>query len=414
MLVNHWKSTGFILLFKESMLTYMNANSTKWGGIKVIYLDNGATTKPYKEVVDAYVTVASTYFGNPSSLHSLGMQAEGLITESRNRIADLLGVKASEIIFTSGGTEGNNIAIKGVAHAKKKRGKHLITTQVEHASVEEAFSRLEQDGFEVTYLPVDQFGRVSVEQIEAEIRPETTLISIIHVNNEIGTVQPIEEIGEMLENYPQIYFHVDHVQGISKVDLNIRKSRIDLLTCSAHKFHGMKGSGFLFVREGIQVQSLFQGGVQESGLRAGTEHVAGIVAMAKALRMVKANKQKQRELTQLKNTFVTKIQAIEGVMINSPDKFVAPHIVNFSIPGTKPEVIVQSLSAKGIYVSTKSACSSKLSEPSRVLTALGLDLDRASSGIRVSFSFDTTLEEINQVIDELKIIIPELLEVVYT
>ncbi|WP_227936584.1 cysteine desulfurase family protein [Alkalihalobacillus deserti] len=380
----------------------------------MIYLDNSATTKPYKEVVDVYAAVASNFFGNPSSLHSLGMKAEGLMTESRNRIADLLNVKGIEIIFTSGGTEGNNIAIKGAARAKQKRGKHLITTQVEHASVEEAFGQLEQEGYEVSYLPVDQFGRVSTEQVEAEIRSDTTLISIIHVNNETGTIQPIEEIGKMLNRYPQIYFHVDHVQGISKVPLNFRQSRIDLCTCSAHKFHGMKGNGILFVREGIQVESLFQGGDQENGLRAGTENVAGIVGMAKALRMTKEQENNINYLVTLKEQFISQLQNVEGVWINSPAEFSAPHIVNFSIPGTKPEVIVQSLTAKEIYVSTKSACSSKLSAPSRVLLAMGFTNDRASSGIRVSLSFDTTAEEINQLITELEIIIPELLEVVHT
>ncbi|MFC0557950.1 cysteine desulfurase family protein [Halalkalibacter alkalisediminis] len=378
----------------------------------MIYLDNSATTKPFKEVVDAYAAVASNFFGNPSSLHSLGMQAEGLMTESRNRIADLLHVKNTEIVFTSGGTEGNNIAIKGAARAKQKRGKHLITTQVEHASVEEAFGQLEQEGYEITYLPVDQNGRVSVEQVEAEIRSDTTLISIIHVNNETGTIQPIEDIGKMLIRYPQIYFHVDHVQGISKVPLNFRQARIDLCTCSAHKFHGMKGNGFLFVREGIQVESLFQGGDQENGLRAGTENVAGIVGMAKALRMTKAKESKINDLVALKEQFIEQLKTIEGVWINSPTHASAPHIVNFSIPGTKPEVIVQSLTTKKIYVSTKSACSSKLSAPSRVLSVMGLEHDRANSGVRVSFSFDTTADELNVLFNELKKIIPELLEVV--
>ncbi|ARK31731.1 cysteine desulfurase family protein [Halalkalibacter krulwichiae] len=378
----------------------------------MIYLDNSATTKPYKEVVDAYTAVASNFFGNPSSLHTLGMKAEGLITESRNRIAELLDVKPVEIIFTSGGTEGNNLAIKGAAKAKQKRGKHLITTVVEHPSVMEAFAQLEQDGYEVTYLPVDQEGRVEVAQVEAAIRPDTTLLSIIHVNNETGAIQPIEKIGEMLERYPRIYFHVDHVQGISKVPLNLRKARIDFSTFSAHKFHGMKGTGFLFVREGIKLAPLFEGGSQENGLRAGTENTAGIVSMAKALRMAKNQENEHEQLYKLRETFIRKLNAIDGIVINSPADQVAPHIVNFSIPGAKPEVVVQSLSSKGIYVSTKSACSSKLSAPSRVLSAMGLSDERAISGIRVSFSFDTTAAEVNQLLTELEVIIPELLEVV--
>ncbi|WP_332689885.1 cysteine desulfurase family protein [Halalkalibacter lacteus] len=378
----------------------------------MIYLDNSATTKPYQEVVETYAKVASTYFGNPSSLHSLGMQAEGLVTESRSRIANILGVKAKEIIFTSGGTEGNNIAIKGTAWAKKSRGKHLITTQVEHASVAEAFAQLEQDGFEVTYLPVDHAGRINVMQLEAAIRPDTTLVSIIHVNNETGTIQPIHEVGKLLEKFPHLLFHVDDVQGITKVPLNIREARIDLCSCSAHKFHGMKGNGFLFVREGVRVNSLLHGGEQENQLRAGTENVAGIVSMAKALRIASEQKSHDKKLVSLRERLITQLTSIEGIVINSPSYDVAPHIVNFSIPGTKPEVVVQSLTAKEVYVSTKSACSSKLSAPSRVLSAMGLSEERASSGIRVSFSYETTQQEIDRFIAELKVIIPELREVI--
>ncbi|KHF37754.1 cysteine desulfurase family protein [Halalkalibacter okhensis] len=380
----------------------------------MIYLDNSATTKPFQEVVETYAKVASTYFGNPSSLHSLGMQSEGLIGESRNRIAQILGIKSNEIIFTSGGTEGNNIAIKGTARAKQSRGKHLITTQVEHASADEAFLQLEREGFDVTYLPVDQEGRVSVEQVKNAIRPDTILISMIHVNNETGTILPIEEIGELLKSYPQTLFHVDHVQGVTKVPLDLKKSRIDLCTFSAHKFHGLKGNGFLFVREGLRIDALFHGGTQESRLRAGTENVAGIVAMAKALRMSFEQDPKRKELEQLRHYLITHLKKLDGVVLNSPEQMAAPHIVNFSIPGVKPEVIVQSLTAKEIYVSTKSACSSKASEPSRVLLAMGISEERANSGIRVSFSFETTVAELDQLITGLKGIIPELLEVVNT
>ena len=218
----------------------------------------------------------------------------------------------------------------------------------------------------------------------------------------------------MLTRYPQIYFHVDHVQGVTKVPLNVKKARIDLCTCSAHKFHGMKGNGFLFVREGIQVESLFQGGDQENGLRAGTENVAGIVGMAKALRMAQEEQRKIKDLVALKEHFIEQLETIEGVCVNTPKNGSAPHIVNFSIPGTKPEVIVQSLTTKEIYVSTKSACSSKLNAPSRILAAMGLVNERANSGIRVSFSFDTTEKELNRLLNELKLIIPELLEVVHT
>ncbi|TWI56953.1 cysteine desulfurase family protein [Halalkalibacter nanhaiisediminis] len=379
----------------------------------MIYLDNSATTKPYNEVVETYAKVATTYFGNPSSLHSLGMQAEGLMLESRNRIAGLLGVKVNEIIFTSGGTEGNNLAIKGTAYARKKRGKHLITTVIEHPSVHETFSQLEQEGYEVTYLPVDHEGRVNVEQVVSAIRPDTILVSIIHVNNEVGTVQPIEEIGKRLKEYQNVYFHVDHVQGISKVPLSFHQANIDLCTCSAHKFHGMKGTGFLFVREGVRLASLLHGGEQENRFRAGTENVAGIVAMAKALRLVKDQENtKYAQLYELREQFVRELRKIDGVVLNSPMAKAASHIVNFSIPGAKPEVVVQSLTTKKIYVSTKSACSSKLSAPSHVLMAMGLGEERAASGVRVSFSYETTAAELKCLLQELHSLIPELLEVV--
>ncbi|NEU29909.1 cysteine desulfurase [bacterium LRH843] len=378
----------------------------------MIYMDNSATTKPFDEVVETYAKVATAYFGNPSSLHSLGMQAEGLMTESRNRIADLLEVKPSELVFTSGGTEGNNLAIKGVAYARKNRGKHLITTVVEHPSVEESFRQLEEEGYDVTYLDVDHFGRVHVEQVAAAIRHDTILISIHHVNSEVGTIQPVEEIGEMLSKYPHIYFHVDHVQGIAKVPLAFKQANIDLATCSAHKFHGMKGTGFLFVREGVQMQPLFQGGGQESQTRSGTENVAGIVSMAKALRIAIERKNKRHDiLSELRKQFIAGVTGIEGAVLNSPIDGAAPHIVNFSILGTKPEVVVQSLTAKHIYVSTKSACSSKLSAPSKVLTAMRIGEERAQTGIRVSFSYETTADEIETVIKELNVLIPELLEV---
>ncbi|GAE25833.1 cysteine desulfurase [Halalkalibacter wakoensis JCM 9140] len=378
----------------------------------MIYLDNSATTKPYKEVVEAYATVASTYFGNPSSLHTLGLQAEKLIGESRTRIAQILNIKSSEIIFTSGGTEGNNIAIKGTAYSKKSRGKHLITTTIEHPSVFEAFSQLETEGFDVTYIPVDQQGQIKVRDLEKAIRPDTTLVSMIHVNNETGSISPIEETGELLKKFPHVLFHVDHVQGVSKVPLDLKKAGVDLCTFSAHKFHGMKGNGLLYVREGVKIAPLFHGGEQEHRVRAGTENVAGIVAMAKALRL--AVEKDTSHLDELRAYLTEQLTSLEGIQLNSPAQNAAPHIVNFSVPGTKPEVLVQSLTKSEIYVSTKSACSSKLSEPSRVLLAMGLGEKVASSGVRVSFSNETTKEEINQLMIQLKRIVPQLLEVVHS
>lgn len=379
----------------------------------MIYLDNSATTKPYEEVVDTFVKVSQQFFGNPSSLHSLGMQAEKLLVESRERIAQLLHIKAGEIIFTSGGSEGNNLAIKGTAYGRKKRGNHMITTAIEHPSVIEPCAQLEKEGYDVTYLPVDEFGRIRVEDVKKAIRPTTILVSIGHVNSEVGAIQPIEEIGQLLQDYPHVYFHVDHVQGLAKVPLSFKSARIDLCTCSAHKFHGLKGTGFLYVREGVQLQPLIQGGVQEYSLRAGTENVASVVAMTKALRMA-LSKQKTQMTTivQLREKLRSALEKIDGVVINSPKDNAAPHIVNFSILHVKPEVVIQSLAAKQIYVSTKSACSSKLSEPSKTLLAMGLGEERANSSIRVSLSYETTEREIDQFISELTDLIPTLVKVV--
>jgi cysteine desulfurase len=361
----------------------------------LIYLDNSATTKPYPEVVEAFTKVASHYFGNPSSVHALGSEAERLIVQSRENIANLLSVHPSEIVFTSGGTEGNNIAIKGTALKYKKRGKHIITTSIEHASIHEGVKQLENHGFEVTYLPVNDKGLVTARQVEEAIRKDTLLVSIIHVNNEVGSIQPVSEIGLLLSKYPQILFHVDHVQGVGKVPLDIKESKIDMLTVSGHKFHGVKGTGFLYVRKGLILEPLFTGGSQESQLRAGTENVPGIVAMTKALRMTLENQQsKLTHLEKLKQYLFNDVSQIDEITINTPQEDSAPHIFNMSVPGTKPEALVHALEEYDIYVSTKSACSSKDVAASRILIEMGKPDKIAKSALRVSMSSETTMEEI--------------------
>ncbi|KMK74528.1 cysteine desulfurase family protein [Alkalihalobacillus pseudalcaliphilus] len=378
----------------------------------MIYFDNSATTKPLEEVVQTYLKVSTNYFGNPSSLHTLGMDSQILIEKARKQIAELLKIKPKEIIFTSGGTEGNNLAIKGTAQARRNRGKHLITTMVEHASSYEVFQSLEKEGFEVTYLNVNKEGHISVDELIEAIRQDTILISVIHVNNETGAIQPIEEISRRLVDYPHVRFHVDHVQGVHKVPLHFNDVRIDFCTMSAHKFHGLKGNGLLYVREGNRLSSLLHGGEQEFKLRAGTENVAGIVAMAKAFRLgSEHSRQGNQHLETLKTTFIAGIKKIDKVVIHTPVKGSAPHIVNFSIGHMKPEVLIQSLSKVGVYVSTKSACSSKLNEPSRILLAQGIDDKKASSAIRVSFSYLNTEDEVKRVLNDLETMIPELLQV---
>lgn len=377
----------------------------------MIYLDNSATTKPYDDVLQSYITVAQNYFGNPSSLHALGGEAERLLSQSRSVIAGLLGVKHTEIIFTSGGTEGNNLAIKGTAIALRSRGRHIITTAVEHASVSEAFKQLEMLGFEVTYAPVDENGVVSVRSIGQALRHDTILVSVIHVNNETGAVQPIAEIGRLLRKHPKVRFHTDHVQGVGKVPLSLYDANVDLCTISGHKFHGVKGTGILYVREGVVLDPILSGGQQENQYRSGTENLPGIVAMAKALRMtLEKQEDKIRHLNEIKYALLSFFGSMPNVVLNTPDVS-APHIVNVSFPGLKPEVIVHALEERDIFVSTKSACSSKAKEVSHVLLEMGRSREAAESAIRISLSPENTMSEIQQFQRIVQEVIPKLYEV---
>ncbi|MFB5663615.1 cysteine desulfurase family protein [Alteribacillus sp. HJP-4] len=378
----------------------------------MIYLDNSATTRPWPEVLTSYVQAAEQYFGNPSSLHSEGSAAETLLSKARESIASLLHVAPEEILFTSGGTEGNNLAIQGTAFQLKNRGRHLITTAVEHPSVENVFRHLEKEGFDVTTVPVDRNGRVDPAEVEKALRPDTTLVSVVHVNSEIGTIQPVEEIAERLRKYPKVIFHSDHVQGVAKVPFSPVRARPDLFTISAHKFHGLKGMGVLYRRKGIKLSPLFHGGLQEDGTRPGTENAAGAASMAKALRMAAERyKQDIQTMEQLKEEGMNQLETIEGVKMNTPADGSAPHIINFSIPGVKPEVVIQALAKKEMYAATKSACSSKLNEPSPVLTAAGCEPELAESSIRISMTYDTSRDEMQRFTEALKEIVPDLRKV---
>ncbi|MCF6408782.1 cysteine desulfurase family protein [Pseudalkalibacillus salsuginis] len=360
----------------------------------MIYFDNSATTKPYPEALKTYMTVSESYFANPSSIHRLGGEVEKLISTARNQIAGLLRVNPGEVVFTSGGTEANNLAIKGIAIEHQTRGKHLISTEIEHASCYESFRQLEHLGFDITFLPVDRNGHVSIQDLRNAIRHDSILVSVMHVNNEIGTIQPVEEIGQFLKKHPKIFFHVDHVQGIGKVPLQYVQSGVDLCSFSSHKFHGPKGVGILYIRNGVTLSPLLHGGSQEFKHRAGTENIPGIIAMAKALRLTMEKSKKEMDgLLRLNRLLRSKLVEIEGVVLNTPEKQSAPHIINFSVPGIKPEVLIHSLEERDVFVSTKSACSSKSTEVSRVLEATGYELKRASSAIRISLSFDNTMNE---------------------
>lgn len=374
----------------------------------MIYLDNCATTKPFRSVVESFQQVAQTYFGNPSSIHALGAEVERLQQKGREQAANMLQVEPDEIVFISGGTEGNNIAIKGIALEHKTRGNHIITTEIEHASVYETCKSLEKHGFNVTYLPVNEAGIVDMHTLEQAITDETILVSVMHVNNEIGSIQPIEQIGQLLKQYPKITFHVDAVQSLGKVPLQLASSSIDLCTFSGHKIHGLKGTGLLYVRKGTTLFPLFHGGGQEQALRSGTENVPGNIAFVRALRLIKEKEaQFSKVLAMRRNRLINELEQIPGVFLNSP-KDGAPHIVNVSVPPLKPEVVIHALYEEGIVISTQSACSSKQYEVSRVLEACHFSKERASSGLRISLSYDTTDEEIAQFCTTFATVIREL------
>lgn len=374
----------------------------------MIYLDNAATTKPRAEVVKSFQQTAELYFANPSSIHELGGKVGELQEKAREQTADLLKVRTDEIIFTSGGTEGNNLAIKGIAWQHKNRGNHIITTEIEHASVYGSCKSLEADGFEITYLPVNDEGVISLKDLSRAITDKTILVSIMHVNNEIGSIQPIDEIGGLLNQYPKVFFHVDAVQGLGKVPLSLTESNIDLCTFSGHKIHGLKGTGILYARKGTTFTPLFHGGNQEKAFRSGTENVAGNVAFARALRLMKQEeKEKCVQMNQLKDVVMRELATIEGVIVNSSFEG-APHLVNVSVPGIKPETFIHALYDEGIIISTQSACASKQFEASRVLLACGHDEKRASSGLRISLTYDTSKEEMEKFLQAFRKVVVQL------
>lgn len=377
----------------------------------MIYLDNSATTKPDPSVVESFQQVSATYIGNPSSIHHLGGQAEKLLMSARDQVADLLAVHADEIIFTSGGTEGNNLAIKGIAFEHQDRGKHIITSTIEHPSVYDTCQQLESLGFTITYLPVDKHGVISVADVEQAITDDTILITLMHVNNELGSIQPIEEVGLVAKKHPKIFFHVDDVQGVGKIPLTIAQSGIDCCTFSGHKIHGLKGTGVLYMNRRVTLSPLFHGGNQERGIRSGTENLAGAVSMARALRLIKEKeKNKRHHLYELQAILRQGLEKTPHIVINSPSDGAA-HIMNVSAPGFKPEVIIHKLSEHDIYISTKSACSSKQLDDSRILTACGHDKNRANSALRISLSYDTTKEDIQMFLHALQQAIIQLKDV---
>ena len=372
----------------------------------MIYFDNSATTKPYPEALATYTEVASKIWGNPSSLHNLGSQATRILEASRKQIASLLGKKAEEIFFTSGGTEGDNWAIKGVAFEKAPYGKHMIVSAIERPAVKESALWLQGQGFEVDLAPVDARGFVQVEELEKLLRPDTTLVSIMAVNNEVGSIQPIQAIAELLADRPTITFHVDGVQALAKIATTLYlPERVDLATFSSHKFHGLRGVGFLYLKEGKKISPLLTGGGQEKDLRSTTENLAGIAATAKALRLAMERQEEfERKCHQLKEVIREELAHYPDVTVFSGDEGFAPHILTFGIKGVRGEVIVHAFEEYEIYISTTSACSSKAGKPAGTLVAMGVDKALAQTAVRLSLDLENDMSQVEQFLTKFKLI----------
>ncbi|MCB2829081.1 cysteine desulfurase family protein [Streptococcus dysgalactiae] len=364
----------------------------------MIYFDNAATTIPYGEVLRTYQEVATKIYGNPSSLHQLGTNASRILEASRKQVAGLLGVKSEEIFFTSGGTESDNWAIKGIAFEKAAFGKHIIVSAIEHPAVTESAKWLSSQGFEVTYAPVTARGIVDVEALAELLRPDTILVSIMAVNNEMGAIQPIQAISKMLANYPTITFHVDAVQAIGKIPTTTYLTeRVDLASFSGHKFHAVRGVGFLYKKSGKRLTPLLTGGGQEQEMRSTTENVAGIASMAKALRMV--TEKETLALSRLKAMREVIYQALSGyqdVTLFSGQEGFAPNIITFGIKDVRGEVIVHAFETHDIYISTTSACSSKAGKPAGSLVAMGVPVKAAQTAVRISLDDDNDMGQVEQ------------------
>ena len=360
----------------------------------MIYLDNCATTKPYKEVLETFVEVNNNYYGNPASINKFGKTTNKLLDAARKQVADILKVEKETIYFTSCATESNNIAIIGSVEHKKDFGNRIIVSKIEHPSVLETYRELERRGFILDYLNVDSNGLIDLNHLKSLLTKETILLSVMHVNNVYGGVQPIKEIVELLKEYPKVHFHVDGVQGVLKKEINL--SDIDSYSISAHKFHGIKGVGVLYLKSRRTVQNITFGGGQENGLRSGTVNVAGAVSLAKALRLsYERTPDVLKKHREFKKLIINELDSINHVVINSPlDDNYVDSIINISLPKIKGEAIVNSLNERGIMVSTTSACSSKTFHLNEALYARGLSKENIEGSIRVSFSYKTKLEEI--------------------
>lgn len=375
------------------------------------YLDNSATTKTAQEAVDIMLEVMQKDYGNPSSKHMFGVAAEKYIKDAKAVFASLLKCQEKEIIFTSGGTESNNMAVIGGALANRRRGQHVIVSSVEHSSVKEPFRYLGELGFEVTYLPVDGDGVVSLEALKKALRSDTIFVSVMMVNNEIGAVEPVEEIARIIHSFnSDIIFHVDAIQSFGKYKIVPKRMGTDMLSISGHKIHGPKGTGLLYVRDKVKIKPLILGGGQQKGMRSGTENVPGIAGFSRAAKLAYTDfDSKIAGMRRIKNAFVEGIERIDGTKVNGrTDELSAPHIVSVSFQGVRAEVLLHALEDRNIYVSSGSACSSNRPELSSTLQAIGLDRGLLDSTLRFSFCADTTIEEIDYCLDAVSELLPQL------
>ncbi len=375
------------------------------------YFDNSATTIVTEDVKDIVVKVMTEDYGNPSSMHMVGVNAEKYLKEAKETISKILKVEPNEIYFTSGGTESNNWAIMGAVEANKRSGKKIITTKVEHASVKSPMKHLEQLGYEVTYLPVDQDGVVQPDALKEAMTEDTILVSIMYVNNEVGAIQPIEEIGKYIKTINKnVIYHVDAIQAFGKMEIKPKKSNIDVLTVSGHKIHGPKGTGFMYLKKNVKVNPFILGGGQQNAMRSGTENVPGIAGLAKASDdCYKHLEENVSTMIALKDYLIDGLLNIDGVTVNSQKgNEGAPHIVSASFSGVRSEVLLHALEDKGVYISAGSACSSNKPAISETLKAMNIDKDLLGSTVRFSFSRFNTKEEIDYTLEQLKAMLPIL------
>lgn len=378
------------------------------------YLDNAATTRVFPEVRDIMLQVMEKDFGNPSSRHTKGIEAEGYVTKAVQQIAGTLKCQPKEIILTSGGTESNNMALIGTALANRRAGKHVITTRIEHASIHEPFGRLEQMGYEAQYLPVDHNGHLQPEVLEEVVREDTLLVSVMMVNNEMGAVEDIKKLVAVAkQKNPNVIFHVDAIQAYGKYKIVPKRLGIDMMSVSGHKIHGPKGSGFLYVRDGVKISPIILGGGQQRGMRSGTENVPAIAGLGEAVRLIyQQHSEKVERLYALKQRLIDGLTAMEGVSINGINGLslteTAPHIVSASFDGIKSEVMLHALAQEGVYVSSGSACSSNHPDLSGTLKAIGVEDRLLDSTLRFSFSVLSTEEEVDHALEAVAKVLPQL------